>query len=338
MVLSEERRFMAGVKTRSGSPLFGHLLGGIGLLENRREEKFIFTLNDKVNAGNKLPMAPASPHLSRLRLLARGEPVGLAEWLRQPLTRDSLLALIVAIIGGCALYGFGLGLWRAPLQGVFVAIKMPLLIFLTLLVNGLINGMLGQLLGSGMSFRQTVVACLMSFAIFSLIVGSFSPIIIAWVLDAPPPGTDEGADWYRLFLLGNTAVIAFAGIVANHKLLRLIQAFSGDAMAGWRTLIAWLAGNLFVGAQLSYILRPFFGNPELPVQFLRPNPLEGNFYEAVWSMTQASVGRADGPSIAFWVLLILGLACLGNVLWHITSDATSSSKPSNPEPTHRHEP
>ncbi len=278
-----------------------------------------------------------SPHLSRLRLLARGEPTGLAEWLRQPLTRDSLLTLIITIVGGCALFGFALGLWRAPLQGVFVAIKMPLLIFLTLLVNGLINGILGQLLGSGMSFRQTVVACLMSFSIFSLIVGSFSPILIAWVLDAPPPGTDEGTRWYRLFLLGNTAIIAFAGIVANHKLLRLIQAFSGDAMVGWRTLIAWLAGNLFVGAQLSYILRPFFGNPELPVQFLRPNPLEGNFYEAVWALTRASLNGADGQSFAFWGLLILALGFMGNVLWHITRDSTSPSKPSKPEPTHRHE-
>lgn len=262
-------------------------------------------------------MSQQPAHLTRLRLLAYGDPAGLAAWLRQPLTRDSLFALVVVIMAGCALYGFGLGLWRAPLQGVFVAIKMPLLIFLTLLVNGLINGMLGQLLGSGMSFRQTVMACLMSFAIFSLIVGSFSPIIILWVLDSPSPGTVAGADWYRLFLLGNTAIIAFAGIVANHKLLRLIQAFSGDVVAGWRTLVAWLAGNLFVGAQLSYILRPFFGNPELPVQFLRPNPLEGNFYEAVWGMTVASIGEVPKDSFIFIILLVLALATVGQALWHI---------------------
>lgn len=267
-------------------------------------------------------MSPQPAHLTRLRLLAHGDPAGLAVWLRQPLTRDSLFALGVVIMAGCALYGFGLGLWRAPLQGVFVAIKMPLLIFLTLLVNGLINGMLGQLLGSGMSFRQTVMACLMSFAIFSLIVGSFSPIIILWVLDSPSPGTAAGADWYRFFLLGNTAIIAFAGIVANHKLLRLIQAFSGDVVAGWRTLIAWLAGNLFVGAQLSYILRPFFGNPELPVQFLRPNPLEGNFYEAVWGMAVASVGEVPKGSFAFIILLVLAIATVGQALWHITSKPT----------------
>jgi hypothetical protein len=274
-------------------------------------------------------MSHESPHLARLRLLARGEPGALASWLRQPLTRDSLLTLALAIIAGCALYGFGLGLWRAPLQGVIVAIKMPLLIFLTLLVNGMINGMLGLLLGSGMSFRQTVVACLMSFAIFSLIVGSFSPLIILWVLDAPDPGQPGGADWYRIFLLGNTAIIAFAGIVANHKLLGLIQAFSGDAAAAWRTLIAWLAGNLFVGAQLSYILRPFFGNPELPVQFLRPNPLEGNFYESVWGMLRASFGATNAETLPFWISMIFIAGLLTAIVVQARKELPASTSPPN---------
>jgi hypothetical protein len=47
-------------------------------------------------------------------------------------------------------------------------------------------------------------------------------------------------------------------------------------------LLAWLAGNLFLGSQLSWILRPFIGSPNLPVQFVRDHPLNGNFYEAVF--------------------------------------------------------
>ena len=247
-------------------------------------------------------MRPPAAILSKLKTLARGEPALLAAWLREPLSVHSAAPLILAIIAGCAAYGFGLGLWRAPLQGVFVAIKMPLLIFLTLAVNGMINGMLGQLLGSGMSFKQTMTACLMSFAIFGLIVGSLSPIIIALVIDSPRPGQTGASDWYRLFLLFNTAIIAFAGIVANHKLLRLIQTFSGNVSIGWRTLISWLAGNLFVGAQLSYNLRPFFGNPELPVQFLRADPFNGNFYESVWTMLSGASGSIT--SLMLWLFLI----------------------------------
>lgn len=243
-----------------------------------------------------------------LKILAKGSPEKLAAWLQGQSTWATVRPLLLAIIAGCACYGFAIGLWRSSLQGLFVAIKMPCLIFLTLGVNGLINGMLGQLLGSGMSFRQTLMACMMSFAIFSLIVGSLSPIAIAVVLDAPRPGDAGTAVWYRTILLTHTAIIAFAGIVANHKLLKLLQVFSGSNGAGWRTLIAWLAGNLFVGAQLSYNLRPFFGNPDLPVQFLRPDPFDGSFYESVWRLLLASLPDAPGRIILapLFILLLAG--------------------------------
>lgn len=238
--------------------------------------------------------------------LARGETAHLVRSLGDK-TAGAMLPLVAGIVLGCGMYGFALGLGRAPLMAVFVAVKMPLLIFLTLGVNGLINGMFGTLLGSGMSFRQTLQACLMSFALFALIVGSLAPIMMGMALDRPEDGTAELAGWYRVFLLSNTAVIAFAGIIANHKLLRLIEAFSGSRAAAWRTLVAWLAGNLFVGAQLSYILRPFFGNPLLPVEFLRADPFQGNFYEAVWGMTLASLPESSTGSVTLRLFLLAGL-------------------------------
>lgn len=247
---------------------------------------------------------------SRLKSLARGETTHLVRWLGDK-SAASMLPLIIGIVLGCGAYGFAIGLGRAPLMALFVAVKMPLLIFLTLGVNGLINGMFGALLGSGMSFRQTLQACLMSFALFALIVGSLAPIMIGMALDRPADDAPELAGWYRLFLLSNTAVIALAGIIANHKLLRLIAAFSGSRAAAWRTLVAWLAGNLFVGAQLSYNLRPFFGNPTLPVEFLRPDPFEGTFYEAVWGMTVASLPEADGSARVQLLLLSVLIFLLG---------------------------
>lgn len=237
--------------------------------------------------------------------LARAETAGLVGWLGEKSPR-SMLPLIIGIVAGCGLYGFAIGLGRAPLMALYVAVKMPLLILLTLGVNGLINGMFGSLLGSGMSFRQTMQACLMSFALFALIVGSLAPVMIGMALDRPPDGAAELYGWYRAFLLTNTAVIAFAGVIANHKLLRLIEAFSGSRPAAIRTLVAWLAGNLFVGAQLSYNLRPFFGNPDLPVQFLRPDPFDGTFYEAVWSMTFGGISHGE-QSIAIRMILLMGL-------------------------------
>ncbi|MDB6073240.1 MAG: hypothetical protein JWO89_880 [Verrucomicrobiaceae bacterium] len=242
-----------------------------------------------------------SMHLPLITLL-RGDTAALGVELRKPVTLKLLLPYIVAIVIGCGIYGFAIGLWRAPLLGVFVAVKMPLLVFFTLLVNGLINGLFAQILGSGLSFRQTLMACLMCFAIFGLMVGSLSPIVIGMVLDSPSPDSPDSEASYRMILLTHTAVIAAAGIVSNFKLLRLLQAFAGDAAVGKRTFIAWLAGNLFVGAQLSYVLRPFFGNPGLKVEFLRPNPFQGNFYEAVWFTLCGAVGA---QFLTFFTVLLM---------------------------------
>lgn len=247
---------------------------------------------------------------SILHDLARANPSRLAIWLEPQSDHRITRVLFGCVVAGCGAYGLSIGLWRAPMQGLFVAVKMPALIALTLTVNGLINGMLAVLLESGLSFRQTMKAQLMSFALFALIVGSLSPIVIAMVLDAPPAGTPEGIAWYPGFLLTHTSIIAFAGIVANHKLLRLLQTFSGSLRTGWITLLAWLAGNLFVGAQFSYNLRPFFGNPELPVQFLRPNPFDGSFYEAVWKLSLGRVAVLEMLQVLLLMLLALLIVVL----------------------------
>ena len=101
--------------------------------------------------------------LRELPALCQGRSVVMTGWLEQP-TGPRLAACVAAIVAGCGCYGFTLGLWRDPLMGGYVAVKLPLLIFATLLTNGLINGMLAQVLGSGLSFRQTLLAMLMSFA------------------------------------------------------------------------------------------------------------------------------------------------------------------------------
>ena len=105
-------------------------------------------------------------------------------------------------------------------------------------------------------------------------------LFIAW--NAPPldPAAPRGTLGFELVQLVNVAVIAFAGVIANVRLVQLLERFGGVIVAR-RVLLAWLAGNLFLGAQLAWNLRPFIGAPELPVEFLRPNAFEGNFFEAV---------------------------------------------------------
>jgi hypothetical protein len=115
----------------------------------------------------------------------------------------------------------------------------------------------------------------------SITLGALSPVTFFLALNTPPHTDPAARDWHSLTLLTHTVAIAVAGVIAHRKLLAFVRAHAESRTAGTRTFFAWLTGNLFVGAQISWILRPFFGSPGLEVQFLRPHPLEGSFYESV---------------------------------------------------------
>jgi len=185
-------------------------------------------------------------------------------------------------VAGGMLYGGVVGLWRAPLQAVYTGIKLPLLILLTCAGNMLLNGLLAQVLGSGMGFRQTALAILMSFTILSLILAALSPLALFLLLNAPPLDSPSRGTGHSLILLCDVLFIAYAGVVANRRLLKLLQRCCPTKAAASRVFWSWLAGNLFLGAQLSWVLRPFIGSPGIVIEFLRADPLRGNFYEAVF--------------------------------------------------------
>lgn len=223
--------------------------------------------------------------MERVKALLRGD----VERLTARVTKSDLHSLagyVAIILLGSGLYGFTMGIWRAPLQSLYTAIKFPLLIFLTCAGNGILNGMLAQVLGSGLSFKQTTFAILMSFAIAATILAGFSPITLFIWYNAPPLASLDATVGHSVMLLTHVFVIAFAGVVANRRLFDLLKKISGRDATARAVFFSWLAGNLFLGAQLAWNLRPFIGHPSLAVQFLRDEPLRGNFYEAVWHAFQ----------------------------------------------------
>lgn len=227
-------------------------------------------------------MSIEAPTMSRpFSDLLRGEPAAL-----RALADGGVRALAWqcgVIIAGAGLYGAAMGWWRAPLQGIFTAAKFPLIVLLVAAGNGLLNGMLAPLLGVNLALRQSCRAVLASFAIAAAILGAFSPIAAFLVWNAPAIGdaADSGRA-YNFILPAHVAVIAFAGVAANVRLWGFLKEAGGTAAAANRVLFAWLAGNLFLGSQLTWIFRPFIGAPGLQVQFLRDHPLAGSFFEALF--------------------------------------------------------
>ncbi|HEX7260683.1 MAG TPA: hypothetical protein VF258_02620, partial [Luteolibacter sp.] len=60
-----------------------------------------------------------------------------------------------------------------------------------------------------------------------------------------------------------------------------------------------------LGAQFSWILRPFFGTPSQKIQFLRDHPMKGNFYESIWGAIERTTGGNGLPALIFIVLILL---------------------------------
>jgi len=143
--------------------------------------------------------------------------------------------------------------------------------------------MLAPLLGLNITLRQSFLAVLMSFTIAAAILGALSPLMAFMVWNAPPMTPDvKSTGAYAFIKLAQVIAIAFAGIAANVRLFQLLVKLGGNVAVACRVLIGWLAGNLFLGSQLTWIARPFIGSPQLPVAFFRDDAFKSNFFEDVF--------------------------------------------------------
>ena len=216
-----------------------------------------------------------------LPVLLRGEPDSLQFGIEQFKARQMTFYLVVIVVGAGA-FGAAMGCWRAPLQALYTAIKLPLAILLTTLGNAVLNALLAPLFGLNLRFHQTVLAVLMSGTIACAVLGAFSPLLFFVIWNSPTNVSQATSVAYNAVQLLEVAIIAFAGIAANVRLLQLLTRFSAQRISALKVLFGWLAGNLVLGTQLCWIMRPFIGSPGLPVQFFRPDAFRGNFFESVW--------------------------------------------------------
>ena len=228
--------------------------------------------------------AAATADFSQGATLLRGDSEEIARWIERFDSRRLIFCLAVIFVGS-GLFSAALGLWRAPMQALYGGLKLPLVILLTSFGNALLNGMLAPLLGLNITFRQSLLAILLSFTIAAILLGGFSPILlfVVWNVPSMAMGATFPTPGYDSLLMLEVGLIALAGTLANLRLLKLLRQLSGSHKTAMRILLAWLAGNLLLGAQLSWILRPFIGSPAQPVTFLSGHAFEGNFYEAVFA-------------------------------------------------------
>lgn len=226
-----------------------------------------------------------------VRRIAEGRELGgLALW------------AIATLLAGTACYGLAFGLWRDPTQALFSAVKLPLLFVATVLASIALNVVLAALWKAPLTFRQSAVCVLVGLATTAVVLAAIAPVaaFVSFSVAPPVPGLvgHAGAEpavmdanrHAQVLLLFHVGAIAVAGVLGNLRLFALLRKLTGKRDIAARVLVSWLAAELFVGSELSWLLRPFLGRPQFAVSFFTREPFAGSFYEEVGTAIVHALG------------------------------------------------
>jgi hypothetical protein len=189
-------------------------------------------------------------------------------------SKRNFLKQVVIILLFSLLYGVAMGSYNGLLQSISTGIKVPSLIFLSLLICFPALFVIQYMIGSTMNIFQMANIILSGFVVFTTISLSFSPIVVFFMI------TSEN---YAFLKLLHVAIFIFSGIFAISTILKGLT-FSCEKKniypkKGLTIFKTWVFIIAFVSSQLAWNLRPFIGNQKMPFEVFRKH--EGNFYIAV---------------------------------------------------------
>jgi hypothetical protein len=195
--------------------------------------------------------------------------------------RQTLSWLIGFVCLGGGVYGGVMGSFGALDMGrgwqiIYSAIKVPLLLLGTLLICLPSFFVLNTVAGLRADFGRALAGLLASQAALTMVLCSLAPFTAVWYLSVED---------YHAAVLFNGAAFALASISAQLTLRRhylpLIRANRKHRLL----LRVWLALYAFVGMQLGWVLRPFVGQPNAPVQWFRADAWGNAYVEILHHMT-----------------------------------------------------
>ena len=171
-------------------------------------------------------------------------------------------------------YGFVMGCYRGLLVkagwyfALASAVKVPVLFLGTLAVCLPATYMSNVLFGPRLSFRVMLTLLAATIAVSATTLAACLPIVAFFLI--------AGRNYLFIKLL-HIGVFTLAGIFGLSFLWRGVEAvYQGRAYLQTASLKIWMVIYGFVGAQMGWMLRPYFGNPHKPFHLFMPQ--ESNFY------------------------------------------------------------
>jgi hypothetical protein len=230
---------------------------------------------------------------------------------RRLLVANVLLGVVAGVcMGVFALFNREVPEYRQPLAA---AIKVPALFYVTLAVTFPSLYVFNALVGSRLLAVTLARLMMAALGVTMAVLASFGPIVAFFSVTTPS---------YPFMLLLNVVVFALAGILGmsflnrtTNRLMSLVmpevtaappveELSSGpqglplppglrsqprDSNGQVRSVFAvWIIVFALVGAQMSWVLRPFLGHPDTPFAWFRPR--SSNFFESVLNTLRALLG------------------------------------------------
>jgi hypothetical protein len=205
-----------------------------------------------------------------------------------------LIIVLGAFYGACmaCFAAFNRPSSAAFLQMIASAGKIPLLFFLTLFVTFPSLYVFNALIGSRLTLRAVWQLLIATLAVMVAVMASLAPVVAFFSVST------KG---YSFILIFNVLICAASGFLGLKFLLFTLhrltlamgdpaipvepggalekvegRAFGGSVKSIFRI---WVIVFALVGAQMSWVLRPFIGAPHAPFAWLRER--DSNFFEAV---------------------------------------------------------
>jgi hypothetical protein len=170
-----------------------------------------------------------------------------------------------------AIYGAIIGSFHGWMQALSSAVKLPALYLITLIICFPTLYFFNILFGSKKTFGQHFAMLLTSVSVISVLLFSFAPITLFFLISTRS---------YQFYKLLNVVVFAITGFIGIKFLYQGMGMLSKEDEEGQTTRMSilrfWLILYAFVGTQLAWTLRPFFGSPDSPFELFRQ--MQGNFY------------------------------------------------------------
>jgi hypothetical protein len=206
------------------------------------------------------------------------------------LLRQMLSSSALALAG----YGLVMGASQGRAEQILAsAVKLPILFLLTLAICLPTLYLFNLLLGGRLTARQVLALVLSGITVTSSLTLAFAPITLFFLVTA----------WsYIFFILLNVVILGFTGLIglafvvggmrsmnelAREELGAVEQEGAGLQVQPARQvsmglLMLWILIFGFVGTQLGWALRPFYGHPSESFQLFRN--IEGNFYTTIGTL------------------------------------------------------